>query len=53
MWWPTHTADDRQKIEVGVPFKRKGEWIIVKRNPKTKAPESKPYYGPLPEKRMS
>jgi len=31
IWWPDNNALDRQRIEVGVPFKRKGEWLLVER----------------------
>lgn len=41
IWWPDNNAMDRQKIEIGVPFKRKGEWIIVWQDEKTGAIKSK------------
>lgn len=40
IWWPTETAMDRQEIEVGVPFFRKGEWIRVWRDESTGALKS-------------
>ena len=40
LWWPTETAMDRQKIEVGVPFFRKGEWVRVWRDEDTGALKS-------------
>jgi|GEM_PF-2482741 len=42
IWWPTDTAVDRQRIEIGVPFIDKfGEKIVVERNPKTGALKSR------------
>jgi len=31
VYWPSRTAFDRQVVEVGVPFYRKGEWIVLVR----------------------
>lgn len=31
VWWPSHTAFDRQLVRVGVPFVRKGERTLVYR----------------------
>jgi len=41
IWWPTDTAIDRQRIEIGVPFTRKGERLIVERNSETGALKSR------------
>jgi len=50
VYWPTATAFDRQLVEVGVPFIRKKEKIMVKRDPKTGVLTSGPYYGSIPKK---
>jgi hypothetical protein len=41
IWWPDQNAIDRQKIEIGIPFERKGEWILVWRDEKSGAIKSK------------
>lgn len=41
VWWPSHTASDRQLVRVGVPFRRKCETIVVYRERKEGALRSK------------
>ncbi len=48
IWWPDNNALDRQKIEIGVPFERKGERLLVE---KTKGGGLKStYLGPAHRK---